>query len=501
MNRILSVLMCIACFFPVFAEESDEETQNIVRQPLRISSGIEQGMIISGWDETYNKDYAKNQWISRLSVWLNQEVIIKERLTLRMGVGGMFWNPFPGLDGAPHTLVTKFGPGVAQATGICKIGNITNPPFELQFGYFPFKYNQQARNLGEYLLRSGAYPGYLIGGGWSIVGDALYRIMGIRFSNYLLDKSIKNHLIISMERDFSPMHDFALTYIGDATIGNVFDIGAGISFSHLIPIRQDKTTPEKLGNRYVDDKALGPNDGIILVLDTITNELVEKDTTSNVKHFTHKGVKIMAKACFDPKGFFENTPFGEEDFKLFGEIAILGVKDYPFYYDDITKRMPIMFGINIPPPLSVIFDNLFDVRLLDVFSVQLEWYGSEFANSLENVYEEQLPLWKIHGNDPVFHDDTTLYYDPVAHKNGDKKLGYQETYREFFQKDNWKWSLNMRKKFNKNFTLYLQMANDHYRAKLYTARPQYISQTNGDPKPFQFFGRDWYFVLRLNFGV
>lgn len=490
MNKIMTLLMCTACFFPVFPEESDEEAENIVRKPLKISSGIEQGMIISGRDETYNTDYAENQWISRLSVWLNQEVAVRERLILKMGVGGMFWNPFPGLDGAPHTLVTKFGPGVAQATGIYKIGNLANPPFELQFGYFPFKYNQQARNLGEYLLRSGAYPGYIIGGGWSIVGDALYRVMGIRFSNYLLDRSIKNHLIISMERDFSPMHDFALTYIGDVNIGRIFNVGAGVCLNHLIPIRRDKTTPEKLGNRFLGDSALNSSYGTMF--DPETNEII--DTLSGDEYFTFKGVKVMAKACFDPKGFFENTPFGEEDLKLFGEMAILGVKDYPFYFDERKNRIPIMFGFNVPPPLSVVFDNLFDFRVLDLFSIQLEWYGSEFANSLENMYEEQLPLWKIYGNDPSFYDDTTRYHN-------DDKLGYQETYREFFQKDNWKWSINMRKKFNTFFTLYLQMANDHYRAKLYTARPQYLSQTNGDPKPFQFFGRDWYFVLRLNFGV
>ena len=36
------------------------------------------------------------------------------------------------------------------------------PAFNLDVGYFPFKYNGDAWNLGEYLFRTGTYPQFLI---------------------------------------------------------------------------------------------------------------------------------------------------------------------------------------------------------------------------------------------------------------------------------------------------------------------------------------------------
>ena len=34
----------------------------------------------------------------------------------------------------------------------------------VELGYYPFKYNPQSTNLGEYLFRSGTYPGWLVTG-------------------------------------------------------------------------------------------------------------------------------------------------------------------------------------------------------------------------------------------------------------------------------------------------------------------------------------------------
>ena len=57
---------------------------------------------------------------------------------------------------------------------------------DLAVGYFPYKYNPEARNLGEYLFRSGTYPVYLT----NDYDFPLARVAGLRyglnFSNDLL---------------------------------------------------------------------------------------------------------------------------------------------------------------------------------------------------------------------------------------------------------------------------------------------------------------------------
>jgi hypothetical protein len=474
MKHLSVILICMGCVFTAFGAD-DAGSAGIDRKPLKIATGIEQGMIVHGRDEEYVTEYGEQQWLSRLGVWLNQEVVIRDRLIFRMGVGGMFWYSFPEMEGQSHTLNTKFGPGVAQATGIYKLGNIDSPLFEFQFGYFPFKYNNEAQNLGEYLLRSGAYPGYIDGGSWNIIGDALYRCMGVRLSNYLLDKTIKQHVIVSMERDYPPMYDFALTYIGDASIGKAFDIGAGVCLTH-IPVKPKKTTPENVKNRYLGDRALSQKEGV-------SNMGLGVDTLPEKEYYTFTGVKLMGKVCIDPKVFFSADIFGAEDLKIFAEAAILGVKDYPFYYDDISKRIPIMFGFNIPT-----------FKILDVFSVQIEYYGCEFENSLENLFMYQIPVWYVENYDPLSHDDSTTY----ANNSMPDDYG---TYREYYQNDNWKWSINLSRSFGKHFTVFAQFANDNMRHKYYNARPQYIPVTRGNSGPFQFFTDDWYFVFRLNFGA
>jgi hypothetical protein len=466
---------------------SSDEEPAVVSKPLTISSGIEAGEVVAGQDEQYRTDLIKGgHWQSRLGVWLTQEVTVKKRLVFKMGVGGIFWYTFPEEPGMPDDYVTKFGPGIAQATGIYSIGDIENPLFQLQFGYFPFKYNTEATNLGEYLLRSSCYPGLLQGGNWNVVGDALYRVLGLRFSNFLLDKTIQNHLIVSMERDVPPMYDLSLTYIGDAKVLNkVVDIGVGIDFHHLISANEKKTTPHNKYNRYLDTVPLDGNRGI--GMDSAGNTI---DSLADVvKYYSFRGIKLMAKLCLDPKPLFPASILGPEDLKIFGEVAILGVQNFPYYYDDITKRMPVMFGFNMPC-----------FKVLDVFSIQWEWYGSNFENSLYNPLWNQLPLPTSYPNDPTAClTDTTFAQQTLT--SSPEYIKKYRTLGDFFSTDNWKWSIFLKRTFSKNFNLTLQMANDNLRLKVASGRPNYVPSTRGNQYWNQLFMNQWYFMLRLNYGM
>jgi hypothetical protein len=347
------IIICLS-----FAIAACGQDSAVSIKQLSISTGVEAGSVISGYDEDYQVQLAEDHWQARIGVWLNQEVSLNKRLVLKMGIGGLFFNPYPEKKQDENDFATKFGPGISQATGIYSFGgeDVKNPMFQLQFGYFPFKYNTEAANLGEYLLRSGCYPGFIMGGNWSILGDAVYRVVGTRLSSYLFDKSLQQHLIISSERDVPPMYDLSLTYIGDYNFLKVVDIGAGVDFHHLVSVNEKRTTPQVKENRYAD--------GIPL------SNTVQDSLYPNLEYYTFRGIKVMGKISIDPKPLFPSSIFGKEDLKIFGEAAILGVENYPYYYDDIKKRIPVMFGINLPC-----------FKLLDICSVQWEWYGSQFENS------------------------------------------------------------------------------------------------------------------------
>ena len=57
-------------------------------------------------------------------------------------------------------------------------------------------------------------------------------------------------------------------------------------------------------------------------------------------YYDKSGVKLMARAAFDPKPLFgieEHEQFKDADLKLYTEAAILGVKNYPLTYEEPRK--------------------------------------------------------------------------------------------------------------------------------------------------------------------
>lgn len=525
MQFVIAVLLCLSGAIAAFSQDSS----GVVFKPLTISSGVEAGEVVNGYDEQYRVQYVEGgHWQTRLGVWLTQQVDITKRLTFKMGVGGLFYNPYPEELKTPDDFTTKFGPGIAQATGIYSFGgpDPAKPWFQLQFGYFPYKYNNEAANLGEYLLRSGCYPGYIMGGNWNIVGDALYRVLGARGSAYLFDKSLKIDLLVSMERDVPPMYDLSPSLIVDYTLPwgikaspykGLFSIGAGVDFNHYISANDKKTTPHDPANRYLPanvrihysnpdttitfsgpkGRVLSSNAGLY----TDTNGIPQDSFAGVEKYYSFRGVKLMGKLCIDPKALFPSKLLGKDDFKIFGEVAVLGVEDFPFYYDDITKRMPVMVGFNVPTIASIFTQYFWNFRILDLFSVQWEWYGSTWENSTYNPTWLQLPLPNNLSDNPTGYLNDSAYYQSTMITSTSRFSNKWGTLGQFFATDNWKWSILLQKKFNKYFKLSLQMADDNVRLKLNSGRSNYIPSTRGNDSPFKFFTDHWYYMFRLDYGI
>jgi hypothetical protein len=510
----LSVLFVAGMFGVAQAE--------LERHPIAVGTNIDFGQIIKGGHEAPPDSIADGQIITRTGVYLTQSGTYNERLTLAVSVGGLFWYPLPERIDF-ETRIIRFGPGVGQAQASYVFGQDPEDPFaKLQMGLFPLKYNPDAKNLGEYLFRSGTYPGLLYTGGWSYMNSAAYMAQGLRFTWNMLDGMLVHDFSLTMERDMEPTHDLSPAYMLTFSPTSFFDLGLGAIWAHGIPVKPDSIlAPKSNKNAYVKatglplayndtsgemgrkhysstDSRVKADGDSCLVWGTSCYDAAFVSVTGNgipgelIDHYTFRGIKAMTRFSLDFGEMFGMTEtMGENTFKLYGELALLGWKNQPFFYDKKPERMPVMFGLNIPT-----------FKLLDMLCLEVEYRKSRFPNTTYFVFEQMYPLpiteisdYSVYDLDAPRYADTThaefqwLESDP-GHTN---PTGFRDKQVEEWKKDDWKWSVYARRQITEGLTLYAQAASDHLRHIIYQVRPMYTPTTQ---RP-----SEWYFLLRLEMGI
>jgi hypothetical protein len=336
-----------------------------------------------------------------------------------MGQNGSAANPF-----IQHVTVS-----LADAEGIISLGNKEAFAFNAAVGIMPFKYDENVKNLGEYLFRTGVHPAYI-----QTSFDYPYAILtGVR-----LNAEMFNHLsldvLFTQETQIIPMNDWSLTVLSGYNVPGLLEIGAGIMFDRLVPVAGILDHPVSQDTFYTRSGAL--------------------DTLS------WGGTKLMARIAVDPKGMLPSAIsqfFGKEDGKIYAEAAVLGVQSFSAYkkatdsnrvvvpgqyvidstmnfYSDIKQRIPVMAGFNVPT-----------FKLLDYLSVEVEWFGWQYSPSLYNYQNLVYTLPK-----PLIPQDV---------KTGQRLL---------YTKDNaWKYSFNFRKTMWGHLSMIGQIARDHTRHDAY----------------------------------
>jgi hypothetical protein len=324
----------------------------------------------------------------------------------------------------------------------------------VEMGYFPFKYNPQSTNLGEYLFRSGTYPGVIVSGFENSNVDKP-KIAGVHGA-WGISPWVAIDALLNTELDLYPLRDLSATAIATGAWPKIATLGFGVQFAHLIVMDAKKTTPGLDKKRYPKvDQWVGYADP----------DTTKKDTT----WYTFKGTKLMGRATLDIKGMIEGITgelsfLGKEDLKLYGEAAILGVKNYPGWYHRRNERIPAMAGINLPA-----------FNLLDVFSIEVEHYGSPYWNSQENIWKSTSPVPYNGTNNGMWYNE---WADSLAKTD-----------------DDFKWSIYASKKLSTWLRISGQIACDHTPRNWYTAAPpSYVKYTEMVPR-----SQDWYFMLRTMF--
>jgi hypothetical protein len=454
--------------------------------------------------QAFKQDFEK-QPLTRTGTYLTVSGVHNERLEVRATLGGLFWYAFPELNNASR--VVRFGPGVGQAQAIYAFGEHPSDPLasKLQFGLFPVKYNKEAANLGEYLYRSGTYPGYVATGGWSYLNSASFLMQGVRFSLPTLGGMVKHEVTLHMERDVAqPLHDFSPGYMVTAKLPHV-ELGAGVVWSNALTFNSKRLTPKHVNNAYskstglpvmgltdfkinacttpgqeqncfVDTAAYDSAGLAALTTDARTtldawNACDTGGSCSDIDYYTFRGFKGMVRGSLDVGSLlgFQGMARNPGEFKLYSEVALLGIEDQPFYYDDKLERMPVMMGVSIPT-----------FGILNRLAFEAEYRKSRFPNSFAYPFDNRgalpIPLAGESSDTPYEYTDAAVEANPKAHNE-----------------DDWKWSVYATRTLTPGLTLTGQVASDHLRPFANTVNPPSV--------PFTVTPKDWYYVIRVSFGI
>ncbi len=442
---------------------------DVVFHPREVGANIDFGEIRSGEEE--GSDWSR-QTLTRTGVYLTTSATVNEKLDFYMTIGGLFWYPTHPGEASPERLV-RFGPGVGQAQGIYTFGNRNDPIGKLQFGLFPVKYNPDATNLGEYLFRSGTYPGYLITGGWSYLNSANYLAQGARFTLPTFGGRVTHDFTLFMERDYEPTSDFSPGYVITAKPTGFLELGAGVVWAHALSLNPDRLSPNKTHQDTITN-GYNKNTGKPLHGEPTPADTANGKYNYPIGFYTFRGFKTMARASVDVGSLIglDGTSLdvgsliglqaaAKNELKVYSEIALLGVEDQPFYYEDKTDRMPIMLGVSVPT--FGVFDKL---------SLEGEYHKSKFRNSVGAPFYYSLPI-------PL--DDDGTQDNPYA-------------YADNSTKDDWHWSIYASRSIIPGIRVYAQAASDHQR---HPTGPEVKPSIEPPTQK----SSDWYYVFRLEFGL
>ncbi len=358
-------------------------------------------------------------------------------------------------------------------------GERSNPNFSFTLGNFSYKYNKDVKNLGLYLLRGPVYPGILMGGFQDFAVDTT-KSTQLGFQLHHKIGSFSQDLILNNEREVPPTLDWSLAYIAKFQAGPL-EIGAGVNFYRLLAYDKKLETPGK----YFSDADLQFKRDRYYDVDSVT-----KDTT----FYTHQGTKLMGMFGLDLQKLLGTELANPDDMKLYGEVGVIGIKNYGKAYDDIMKRIPAMLGFNIPTG-----------GLLKHLSLEVEYYGALYRNDLARVGNNNtVAPWTIQNHPipspkPVSYTDYGI--DPVTgfwvRAEGDTVKVFGTALDKGNQtKDNLKWSLLAEREISKHISIMAQVADDHYRPK--SVATGLIKAEGGTQEAFAS-PKDWYFMVRMGY--
>jgi hypothetical protein len=391
-------------------------------------------------------------WVEDQLATIGLDAVYKEHLEIKICLLTQLYFSYPFVDLANSRMTKNSTQAVAIDDAYAQIyyGNADAPFIRGQVGFFKYKYNPDARNLGEYLFRTGTYP-IVFSMGFDFPQA---RLLGLRLEtngggiNKRLDGLKLEGLLTSATLPPTMVWSAAAIAKYDILNRHFIDIGAGIDFSNVLNVYNNQTYPTYIGYDKEGDPVTPRYGNARYISDIQIDDLGNLDTVYG--YYTFAGTKIMGRISIDPKFllpkkftiFGKTFAFGENDLKFYAEADIIGLKSYPDSgfanadsrtlelvapsYNNWKEKMPVALGINVPT-----------FKVLDVLNIEMEYFGAEY-------YNDATALTSM-GSNP-------LPYDWQG------KMSDSPTYK----KSKWKWSAYAKRTFfDGHFGVVIQVARDH----------------------------------------
>jgi hypothetical protein len=437
----------------------------------QVMNGFSSGGIAGGSSDI------SHGWVQKAEFGLYADVKISGRFHIIVGPEAALTRSFKTYPGASlndqfiDDFKPKFSFSMGRAEGMYTFGDPERALFQLEGGYFSYKYDQDSRNFGEYLFRTGAYPPVIL----NKFDRPFAYLLGFRAGN-TLRKNFHHDLLLTSEitEFMGAQGDFSLSYCADYQLPGMVKMGGGISLYRVFPLDGISTTPHSQNTFMRIDNAQWTHDTLFHTYNVTGGDSVFQ---------SYAGTKLMGQVSFDIAGLikpFTGDLWKSGDIILYSEIAILGVKNYTAYnydkamnsdtsatartpvidttrtyYSKLKERMPLMFGFTFRVPYGI----------LDVVNCELEYLDSRYPNNFERQFKEFVPL----PNQPPSFDHEKL-----------------------------KWSFYAKKCLGSHASIIGQIANDHF---VPTSHSIVAMGGSGVQDMMDVLLRhgDWWWVLKMKF--
>jgi hypothetical protein len=420
-------------------------------QPLRATGAWEVGQI-----ESFEKDAGgpvageDKQLINHSAVWLLQEARLSENARVYLGVGGMYFFILPSKQNQ-YSFGQRSAFGLTDAHAEFDFWTRENGDhgLRLKAGIFPFKYNEDAKNLGEYMYRTYTYPNIITTGGLVVVNSAGVQLNGVSAGTKI--GGLKNDLLLTTKTDQVPSAALSVTDIVSYKVGNFLTLGAGYMFDNFYSADGIANGTAMGESEYAQSYYWVLADGRKVLYGSGLNP---GDSVVDTKHFSFKGQKAVWRASLDLGNLITPVlplPIASNTFKVYYEGVLMGVEDRPIFYDTLSHRIAQMFGVNIPT-----------FGVLDVFSVEMEYSSNPYAPDMSRA---------------------TLYLSATPVDNQGSP----------YTSDDLKWTVYARKTILPGFAVTAQAARDH------TRLVDYFGHTNDmEVLPKR---KNWYWALQMSYSI
>jgi hypothetical protein len=295
-------------------------------------------------------------------------------------------------------------------------------------GVYDFKYNPDSKNLGEYLLRSTSYPTLLESSqGKDLMAYSYSRVAGVEYGfNQDLWRA---RAIVYAEQFNLPVYDVTpAAFIAAGPRFAEVELGLALDRFWMFGKRMQAKSLDSTLKAYIGSQGL-----------------------------SSKATKVMIRGRFDLGQMLEM----EDGPRIYAEAAILGLKNDTLFYKNMSERMPIMVGLDVPT-----------FGFFNMLSVEVEYLKNPY-------YDRHYPN----------NDANAQTFSPLpALNNNEYTVGNLPNITD----NDLRWSFYGKRSLNKWLDIEGRMASDHMRLFFYNG-------DYGSGEPFTQKTKDWYFLLRLSY--